>query len=151
MKYPYNREYQFEIRALGGFGLRFWLIVRTVREWGRFCVHVLTHKGRMPRSKVTLGLKQKPRIMLVVSDNDLSSGAFRCAVNMAKYINEAGRYEVFAVLPSSASGHRLFDEAGVPYVTVKSAPWIIPLGVTPKSKAYDLSGRFYLNRRAIPQ
>lgn len=78
---------------------------------------------------IDLPVKTRRRVMLISSDNDPSSGAFRCLVALAKTMREKCQEDVFVVLPCKGKGDHLLVDAMVPFVTVPSSDWIVDLAV----------------------
>lgn len=74
----------------------------------------------LQRGSLGLPDKERRRIMLVSSDNDSGSGAFRCLVALARTLRNDWHEDVFVVLPSCGKGDFLLDGAKIPYVCVQS-------------------------------
>ena len=68
------------------------------------------------------------RVMFTPSDNSSGSGAFRCMVELASLLKARHGVDSFVVLPCDGSGTQLLVESGIPYVTVRSYGWTVPLG-----------------------
>ena len=64
------------------------------------------------------------RILMVSSDNNMSSGAFRSMVQLVSHLIDYGN-EVLVVLPSNGSGTFLLEEKKIHYRIIKSFDWII--------------------------
>ena len=93
--------------------------------------------------------KTQRRIMLVSSDNDPGSGAFRCLVSLARTLRDDCHEDVFVVLPSCGKGDFLLDEAKVPYVCVPSSDWIVSLSDNLPEKAQSVVKPIFRNHFAI--
>ena len=105
---------------------------------------------RLPAvEKITLPPKKSRRILLVTSDNGAGSGAFRCAVALAKTLRESNGYEVIVVIPCHESGDFLLREAHVPFVCVPSCEWIVKIGADLKKLSFKIAAKWVRNHRAV--
>lgn len=67
------------------------------------------------------------RVMFTPSDNSAASGAFRCMVELAVLLRERHGVDPFVVLPYDGNGTQLLMETGIPFITIRSFGWTIPL------------------------
>lgn len=85
------------------------------------------------------------KVLMVASDNNLTSGAFRSMARLAKHLREDFLVEVTVALPEQGRGTELLDEYQIPYIYLKSYDWVVSLHPTFKRRVkYQL--RFFLNR-----
>lgn len=66
-------------------------------------------------------------VILCSSDNNRFSGAFLCLVELCKYLLQKTDIKVKVLLPCEGSGTQLLERENIPYVTIRSYPWIVPL------------------------
>lgn len=64
------------------------------------------------------------RILFISSDNNKTSGAFLCLVELNKLLNEQYDIETLVVLPKAGDGVDLLDKYNIRYCYVKSYSWI---------------------------
>ncbi len=67
------------------------------------------------------------KVLLVSSDNDYSSGAFLCLVELCKQLIKQGEYEPLVVLPVKGNGQKLLDDNKIRWCYVRSHHWIVGL------------------------
>ena len=65
-----------------------------------------------------------PRVLLCVSDNTITSGAFRSCAYLAKELRNHG-LSCTVLLPRDGNGFELLDSLGVDYVVIQSKNWIV--------------------------
>lgn len=68
----------------------------------------------------------KMKVIYVASDNNAASGAFICLVHLAEEMIRRG-IDAKVILPGKGDGVRLLEEAGIPFITIKSYSWDIPI------------------------
>ncbi|MGN0132270.1 MAG: glycosyltransferase [Lachnospiraceae bacterium] len=65
---------------------------------------------------------KKNKILLVPSDNNRTSGAFLCMVELSKMLME-NNFFVLVVLPEYGTGESLLVEKNIPYIYIASVHW----------------------------
>ena len=63
-------------------------------------------------------------VLIIASDNNTSSGAFRSMVKMCQLIMERGKYFPIVVLPKKGDGYKLLDATNIPWHYVRSYSWV---------------------------
>lgn len=64
-------------------------------------------------------------ILLISSDNNKTSGAFLCLVELAERLQRVEKYQVIVVLPKSGDGQLLLDERDIRYILVPMLSWVV--------------------------
>ena len=73
-------------------------------------------------------------ILMVASDNNLDSGAFRSMVHLCELLNASREYKIIVVLPKKGNGVSLLKEKNIEYVVIRSYSWVV--NIKEKDKAY---------------
>ncbi len=92
------------------------------------------------------------KILFIASDNNATSGAFLSMVALNQILHNNLSVDTFVVLPREGTGQALLDEVGIPWTTVKSYDWVVPMEQSSGLK-YSLkkSVKQMLNIRAVSQ
>lgn len=88
-------------------------------------------------------------ILLALSDNNISSGAFNSGIILAKELIEKG-YNVLVTIPRDGDGEKLLIENQVPYLKIKSINWIVPMKVSLKNLIKNFITLIKLTYNIIP-
>lgn len=67
------------------------------------------------------------KILMIASDNNMSSGAFRSMVHLCELLNASGKYKTIVVLPKKGNGISLLQEKKIEYVMIRSYSWIVDI------------------------
>lgn len=67
-------------------------------------------------------------ILMMASDNKISSGAFQSMSKLCQLIKQDGRYEPIVVLRNEGDGQQLLDKYDIRHCMVRSHSWIVPIG-----------------------
>ena len=73
------------------------------------------------------------RVLLVSSDNNKSSGAFICLVELAKMLQVSYRTYVLVILPKPGDGAELLEKYNITYIYIYSFSWVTYRGWSLKS------------------
>ena len=65
------------------------------------------------------------KILFTPSDNDATSGAFLCMTGFIKSARKQFHIDPLVILPNSGDGAKLLEEAGIPYILIRSYAWTI--------------------------
>ena len=87
--------------------------------------------------------QSKLRILFTPSDNNRTSGAFLCMVNLCSRLQSKYGAETLVVLPYQGNGTPLLEERAIPYVLIPSADWIM----TPEYRTKSLLPLRILKRK----
>ena len=71
-------------------------------------------------------------VLFMASDNNSSSGAFLCMVDLNKELNERG-IRTLVVLPGYGSGEQILIDNSIEYTYVLSKNWLVEIGEDKKS------------------
>ncbi len=74
-------------------------------------------------------------VLFISSDNNKTSGAFRCLVEINHYIRQYTDINTIVVLPKNGDGVELLDQYNIPYVMIPSYSWITYKGIGIKAVA----------------
>ena len=91
------------------------------------------------------------RVMFTSSDNDSTSGAFLCMLELATSLKRHHNIDPIVILPCQGSGTALLAQASIPYLYVPSSDWTLPLSANHRSfsSARSIVRRHRLNHTAI--
>ena len=67
-------------------------------------------------------------VLMMASDNKVSSGAFQSMSKLCQLIKKSGRYEPIVVLRNKGNGQQLLEQYGIRYCVIRSHSWIVPIG-----------------------
>ena len=70
---------------------------------------------------------RRKKILMVASDNDNTSGAFRSMTVLSSYLSKIYDYDVTVLLPFMGDGIKLLRQFGIKYVIIESEDWIVKL------------------------
>ncbi len=65
------------------------------------------------------------KVLLVSSDNDTGSGAFRSMAELCRLLNDSGEYLPVVLIPKRGNGVELLDKFNVRWIYVRSFTWVI--------------------------
>lgn len=82
-------------------------------------------KTREYKNNHIKSMKRMKRILMISSDNNTNSGAFRSMVKLSESINSNGTYDVTVVLPKRGNGQELLEKAKIHYRKIRSFGWTI--------------------------
>ncbi|MCI8292285.1 MAG: glycosyltransferase family 4 protein [Hespellia sp.] len=95
-------------------------VYMTTRLYKDLCdLYMLDYNRQHP---ITFLPDRKSRILLMASDNNRTSGAFLCLVELCDQLQKNG-IAVAAVLPQYGTGAVLLSQKGVPYTYIPSQDW----------------------------
>lgn len=78
------------------------------------------------------------KILFISSDNNKTSGAFLCLVELNRYLREKYHIDTLVVIPKKGDGIQLLRKYNIPYRFIPSYSWITYNGYTPKAIAKTL-------------
>lgn len=136
-------HFTFCREAFGLVPTLFWFVARPILDLLRPSIW---HFYRMDKG-FKLPPKQGVRVMLVAADCTPASGAFRCCVGLAKTLREYNHLDAFVVIPGHDKGEELLKEAGIPYLCVPIADWVVYCTDHPSAEAQI--ARFVRNVLAV--
>ena len=64
------------------------------------------------------------KILFISSDNNKTSGAFLCLVELNRYLREVYNVDTFVIIPKQGDGVQLLDKYHIPYKIIPSYSWI---------------------------
>ena len=70
-------------------------------------------------------MKVLKNILMIASDNNLGSGAFRSMAQLCESLNLSGEYKVIVILPKKGNGISLLQEKSVEYKIIRSYSWTV--------------------------
>lgn len=70
------------------------------------------------------------KILMIASDNNYASGAFRSMVKLCDIMKKSAKIEPVVVLPELGDGEILLSENNIPYFYIRSYTWVVPLNHT---------------------
>lgn len=92
-------------------------------------------------------------VLLVASDNNRTSGAFLCLVELAKNLRDIFGVHVIVVIPKKGDGIDLLSKENIPYFYIKSYSWVIYKGWSIKSVSKYIFKRIAMmyNKKSISE
>lgn len=75
------------------------------------------------------------KILFISSDNNKTSGAFLCLVELNRYLREVYNVDTFVIIPKQGDGVQLLDKYHIPYKIIPSYSWITYNGYSIKALA----------------
>lgn len=66
-------------------------------------------------------------VLMMASDNKVSSGAFQSMSKLCQLIKNSGHYEPIVVLRNKGNGQQLLEQYGIKYCVIRSHSWIVPI------------------------
>lgn len=75
------------------------------------------------------------KILFISSDNNKTSGAFLCLVELNRYLREVDNVDTFVIIPKQGDGVQLLDKYHIPYKIIPSYSWITYNGYSIKALA----------------
>ena len=75
------------------------------------------------------------KILFISSDNNKTSGAFLCLVELNRYLREVYNVDTFVIIPKQGDGVQLLDKYHIPYKIIPSYSWITYNGYIIKALA----------------
>ena len=78
------------------------------------------------------------KILFISYDNNKTSGAFLCLVELNRYLREKYHIDTLVVIPKKGDGIQLLGKYNIPYRFIPSYSWITYNGYTPKAIAKTL-------------
>ena len=110
---------------------------------------VLFRNLNIPKLPV-LNLTKDKRILFIASDNNKSSGAFLCLVQLCDILMRKYDVDVFVILPPVGDGKSILDEKNIPNVVLTSCNWVIELSVEKNIKfEKEINDKKLINDGAI--
>lgn len=91
------------------------------------------------------------KVLFISSDNNKTSGAFLCLVELNRYLREKYHIDTLVIIPKKGDGVQLLKKYSIPYRLIPSYSWITYNGYKPKAIAKTLFKTIMLlyNRYAI--
>lgn len=91
------------------------------------------------------------KVLFISSDNNKTSGAFLCLVELNRYLRGKYHIDTLVVIPKKGDGIQLLEKYGIPYRFVPSYSWITYNGYKPRAIAKTLFKMLMMlyNRYAI--
>lgn len=75
------------------------------------------------------------KILFISPDNNKTSGAFLCLVELNRYLREVYNVDTFVIIPKQGDGVQLLDKYHIPYKIIPSYSWITYNGYSIKALA----------------
>ncbi|MCD8295327.1 MAG: glycosyltransferase [Clostridia bacterium] len=101
-----------------------------------------------------LGLQngeKKKKVLIVASDNDATSGAFRSMSVLSQILKDQYGLDICILIPNSGDGINLVKERGLRYTIIDTVDWIVPKDCSKEAYKKKQEALKTINKNALPK